>query len=76
MNRRRNGANISGETGAALNAVLIKTGSSAEVAATGVRTFIGRLGAGETKGQLKAFKALNIDMVELRKMRLLLDSLL
>ncbi|MDQ5978639.1 MAG: hypothetical protein QG602_1613, partial [Verrucomicrobiota bacterium] len=61
------GANISGETGAALNAVLIKTGSSAEVAATGVRTFIGRLGAGETKGQLKAFKALNIDMVELRK---------
>jgi len=61
------GANISGETGAALNAVLIKTGSSAEVAATGVRTFIGRLGAGETKGQLKAFKALNLDMVELRK---------
>lgn len=61
------GANISGETGAALNAVLIKTGSSAEVAATGVRTFIGRLGAGETKGQLKAFKALNLDMVELRR---------
>jgi len=61
------GANIAGETGAALSAVLIKTGSSAEVAATGVRTFIGRLGAGETKGQLHAFKALNLDMVELRK---------
>ncbi len=61
------GANIAGETGAALSAVLIKTGSSAEVAATGVRTFIGRLGAGETKGQLAAFEALNIDMKELRK---------
>ena len=61
------GANIAGETGAALSAVLIKTGSSAEVAATGVRTFIGRLGAGETKGQLHAFKTLNIDMEELRK---------
>lgn len=61
------GANIAGETGAALSAVLIKTGSSAEVAATGVRTFIGRLGAGETKGQLKAFKALGLDFKDLRK---------
>ena len=61
------GANIAGETGAALSAVLIKTGSSAEVAATGVRTFLGRLGAGETKGQLKAFETLGLDMKNLRK---------
>lgn len=56
------GANISGETGAALNAVLIKTGSSAEVAATGVRTFVARLGAGEaaTKKQLHAFQELGL----------------
>lgn len=63
------GANISGETGAALNAVLIKTGSSAEVAATGVRTFIARLGAGEaaTDKQLKAFKALGLSAKDVAK---------
>jgi len=56
------GANLSGETGAALNATLIAAGSSAEVAATGVRTFVARLGAGEaaTKKQLHAFKELGL----------------
>lgn len=56
------GANLSGETGAALNATLIKAGASAEVAATGVRTFIARLGAGEaaTDKQRKAFTALGL----------------
>lgn len=56
------GANLSGETGAALNATLIKAGASAEVAATGVRTFIARLGAGEaaTDKQVRAFSALGL----------------
>lgn len=56
------GAGISGETGAAINATLIKAGASAEVAATGVRTFIARLGAGEaaTDKQRKAFTALGL----------------
>lgn len=56
------GANISGETGAALNATLIKAGASAEVAATGVRTFIARLGAGEaaTDKQRMAFESLGL----------------
>jgi len=63
------GASISGETGAALNATLIATGASAEVAATGVRTFIARLGAGEaaTKKQLSAFKALGLSATEVAK---------
>jgi hypothetical protein len=52
------GANLSGETGAALNATLIKAGASAEVAATGVRTFVSRLGVGEaaTDKQINAFR--------------------
>lgn len=37
---------LSGETGAALNATLIAAGASADVAATGVRTFVARLEAG------------------------------
>lgn len=63
------GASISGETGAALNATLIATGASAEVAATGVRTFIARLGAGEaaTKKQLSAFKALGLSATDVAK---------
>jgi TP901 family phage tail tape measure protein len=63
------GANISGETGAALNATLIKAGASAEVAATGVRTFIARLGAGEaaTDKQITAFKALGLNAKEVAK---------
>lgn len=56
------GANISGQTGAALNATLIAAGASAEVAATGVRTFVARLGAGEaaTDKQIKAFETLGL----------------
>ena len=56
------GANVSGETGAALNATLIKAGASAEVAATGVRTFLARLGAGTaaTDKQRHAFKELGL----------------
>lgn len=56
------GANISGSTGAALNATLIKAGASAEVAATGVRTFIGRLGSGgaATDKQIAAFQDLGL----------------
>lgn len=63
------GANISGETGAALNATLIKAGASAEVAATGVRTFIARLGAGEaaTDKQVKAFNALGLSARDVAK---------
>jgi TP901 family phage tail tape measure protein len=63
------GANISGETGAALNATLIATGASAEVAATGVRTFIARLGAGDaaTEKQLKAFEALGLSAKDVAK---------
>lgn len=63
------GANISGETGAALNATLIKAGASAEVAATGVRTFIARLGAGEaaTDKQVKAFNALGLSAKDVAK---------
>ena len=56
------GANISGQTGAALNATLIAAGASADVAATGVRTFVARLGAGEaaTDKQIKAFETLGL----------------
>lgn len=63
------GANISGETGAALNATLIKAGASAEVAATGVRTFIARLGAGEaaTDKQIAAFQALGLSAKDVAK---------
>lgn len=63
------GANLSGETGAALNATLIKAGASAEVAATGVRTFIARLGAGEaaTDKQRKAFAALGLSAESVAK---------
>lgn len=63
------GANLSGETGAALNATLIKAGASAEVAATGVRTFIARLGAGEaaTDKQRKAFTALGLSAESVAK---------
>ena len=63
------GANLSGETGAALNATLIKAGASAEVAATGVRTFIARLGAGEaaTDKQIHAFNALGLSAEKVAK---------
>jgi TP901 family phage tail tape measure protein len=63
------GANLSGETGAALNATLIKAGASAEVAATGVRTFIARLGAGEaaTDKQITAFNALGLSAEKVAK---------
>lgn len=63
------GASISGETGAALNATLIATGASAEVAATGVRTFIARLGAGDaaTKKQLHAFQELGLSARDVAK---------
>ena len=63
------GANLSGETGAALNATLIKAGASAEVAATGVRTFVARLGAGEaaTDKQIKAFQALGLSAKDVAK---------
>lgn len=63
------GANLSGETGAALNATLIKAGASAEVAATGVRTFIARLGAGEaaTDKQVRAFQALGLSAESVAK---------
>lgn len=60
-------AHLSGETGAALNATLIAAGASAEVAATGVRTFVTRLSAGETEGQVKAFAALGLSMEKVRK---------
>lgn len=63
------GANLSGETGAALNATLIKAGASAEVAATGVRTFVARLGAGEaaTDKQIRAFNALGLSAEKVAK---------
>lgn len=63
------GANLSGETGAALNATLIKAGASAEVAATGIRTFIARLGAGEaaTDKQIHAFQALGLSAEKVAK---------
>lgn len=63
------GANLSGETGAALNATLIKAGASAEVAATGVRTFVARLGAGEaaTDKQIRAFNALGLSAKDVAK---------
>lgn len=63
------GANLSGETGAALNATLIKAGASAEVAATGVRTFLARLGAGEaaTDKQIAAFNALGLSAESVAK---------
>lgn len=53
---------LSVETGAALNSTLIAAGNSAEVAATGVRTLIARLGAGAaaTKLQREAFAALGL----------------
>lgn len=53
---------LSGETVAALGSALVSTGASSEVAATGVRTFLARLGAGEaaTDKQLKAFEALGL----------------
>lgn len=60
---------LSGETGAALNATLIAAGASAEVAATGVRTFVARLEAGSaaTPKQMKAFEALGFEAVEVGK---------
>lgn len=61
------GANISGEIGAALNATLIKTGASADVAATGVKTFIKSIGAGATSHQIQAFKDLGLSMEDVRK---------
>lgn len=63
------GASLSGETGAALNATLIATGASAEVAATGVRTFVARLGAGEaaTQKQLHAFQQLGLSAKDVAK---------
>ena len=62
-------AGISGETTAALSASLISTGASADVAATGVRTFIARLSAGEaaTDEQRKAFAALGTTAEETAK---------
>ena len=57
---------LSEQTGAALNATLIAAGASAEVAATGVRTFVARLEAGEaaTDKQITAFKNLGLDAKE------------
>lgn len=62
---------LSAETGAALNATLISAGASAEVAATGVRTFLARLeaGAAATPKQQKAFESLGLSAIEVgRKM--------
>lgn len=57
---------LSGSTGAALNATLIAAGASAEVAATGVRTFVARLeaGAAATPKQVEAFKALGLEATQ------------
>lgn len=57
---------LSPETGAALNATLIATGASAEVAATGVRTFVARLEAGRNASPkaLEEFKKLGLDAVK------------
>lgn len=55
-------ASLSGETTAALGAALISTGASAEVAGTGVRTFLARLTAGKaaTDSQKNAFRQLGL----------------
>lgn len=60
---------LSGETIAALGSALVSTGASAEVAATGVRTFLARLGAGEaaTDKQLAAFKALGLSATDVAR---------
>lgn len=57
---------LSGQTGAALVATLVSTGNSAEVAATGVRTFLARLEAGRaaTPKQIEAFKTLGFTAEE------------
>lgn len=54
---------LSEQTGAALNATLIAAGASAEVAATGVRTFVARLesGSAATDKQIHAFEQLGLD---------------
>lgn len=60
---------LSGETVAALGSALVSTGASSEVAATGVRTFLARLGAGEaaTDKQLDAFRKLGLSATETAK---------
>lgn len=57
---------LSGETVAALGSALVSTGAASDVAATGVRTFLARLGAGAaaTPKQLAAFQALGLSATE------------
>ena len=62
-------ANISAESAAGLATAMIASGASAEVAATGTKTFLRSLGAGDaaTKRQRAAFKALGLDSADVAK---------
>lgn len=62
-------ANISAEAAAGLATAMIASGASAEVAATGTKTFLRSLGAGSaaTKRQKLAFKELGLDAEDVAK---------
>ncbi len=62
-------ANISAESAAGLATAMIASGATAEVAATGTKTFLRALGAGDaaTKRQKAAFKALGLSHVDVAK---------
>ena len=62
-------ANISAEAAAGLATAMIASGATAEVAATGTKTFLRSLGAGSaaTKRQKLAFRELGLDAVDVAK---------